>query len=116
MRAPGLATSEATAAYARRFEGRLAREHFRSWNGLSLSSIGFGTYLGPHDDETDAQYRAALRRAVDLGCNVIDAAVNYRFQRSERAVGEALVEMFAGGLRREAVFISTKGGFFPFDG
>src|SRR5437867_2827883 len=115
MRSAGLAAPEGTEAYARRFEKTLARGHFRSWNGLTLSSIGLGTYLGPHDDATDAAYRSAVMRALELGGNVVDTAVNYRFQRSERAVGDALAEAMASGLPRDAVFVSTKGGFIPFD-
>jgi aryl-alcohol dehydrogenase-like predicted oxidoreductase len=42
--------------------------------------------------------------------------VNYRHQRSERAVGEALGRLVSGGkLRREEVIVATKGGFIPFD-
>jgi aryl-alcohol dehydrogenase-like predicted oxidoreductase len=47
---------------------------------------------------------------------MIDTAANYRFQRSERSIGQALAELFAGGkLAREEVVITTKGGYVPFD-
>jgi len=116
MRALGLATPEGTEVPPRRFSGSASPDHFRSWNGLRLSSIGLGTYLGPADEKTDAQYRAATRRALGMGCNVIDTAVNYRHQHSERSVGEALAEAMADGVERRSVFVSTKGGFIPFDG
>jgi len=42
--------------------------------------------------------------------------VNYRHQRSERAVGTALEEgVRQGRLRRDEVLVATKGGFIPLD-
>ncbi len=114
----GCATPEATAAYAQRMGGRVAPGHFRlSSDGLTLSSLGIGTYLGAPDDAVDASYQAAIERALALGCNVIDTAINYRYQRSERAVGRALrAAIKRGDVQREEVVIATKGGFVPFDG
>ena len=49
--------------------------------------------------------------------NVLDTAVNYRCQRSERVIGRSLARAFeSGALRREEVVVATKGGFVPFDG
>jgi aryl-alcohol dehydrogenase-like predicted oxidoreductase len=113
----GYATTEGTARYRERLRGMAAENHFRYEQNLWLSSIGIGTYLGPADDATDRQYVAALTRAVELGVNVIDTAANYRFQRSERAIGTALKELFAGGTyARDEVLLCTKGGYLPFDG
>ena len=110
------ATAEGTAAYARRFDGQLAPAHFRAACGWSVSSIGLGTYLGHADSRTDEQYRNATRVAVERGCNLIDGAINYRFQRSERSIGEALAALTrAQSIRREEVVVSTKGGYLPFD-
>lgn len=117
MPTPRFATAEGTAAYRTRFAADLPPAHFRDFGGLSLSSIGLGTYLGEPDPETDRLYRQAVIRAVGLGCNVIDSAINYRFQRSERAVGEALAALFtSGGVRREELVVATKGGYVSFDG
>jgi aryl-alcohol dehydrogenase-like predicted oxidoreductase len=114
---PGYATPEGTARYAARLQGAVAEGHFREFQGLKISSIGLGTYLGEHDAETDAEYRDAIMRAVELGCNLIDTAVNYRFQQSERAIGQALAALFAQGhVQRDELIIATKGGFIPFDG
>jgi aryl-alcohol dehydrogenase-like predicted oxidoreductase len=78
--------------------------------------MGLGTYLGEPDEATDALYQAAVERALVLGCNLIDTAVNYRHQRSERAIGRALkAALKRGDIQREAVVIATKGGFVPFD-
>jgi aryl-alcohol dehydrogenase-like predicted oxidoreductase len=82
-----------------------------------VSSVGLGTYLGNEDAGTDALYRDAVVRAVELGCNVVDSAINYRHQRSERAVGGALGALVRlGRAARDEVLVATKGGFLPFDG
>ena len=99
-----------------RFAGRLASDHFREAAGLWLSSIGIGTYLGDPDEADDAGYRDSVVAAVRGGCNVIDSAINYRFQRSERSIGQALRLLAAEGFRREEIAVATKGGFIPFDG
>ena len=113
----GRATSEGTAAYRATRGAGTADGHFREWRGLSLSSVGIGTYLGHDDDATDALYEDAIERAIESGINVVDSAVNYRRQRSERAIGRALGRAVrAGGAPREGVVIATKGGFLPFDG
>ncbi len=83
---------------------------------LKLSPIGIGTYLGNADTATDVSYTNAVVRAVQLGCNVIDSAANYRFQRSERSIGDALKKLSEEGFAREKLLICTKGGYLPFDG
>ncbi|HEY6233256.1 MAG TPA: aldo/keto reductase [Pyrinomonadaceae bacterium] len=110
------ASLEATMRYRERFNDTLAAGHFRRQQDLWLSSIGVGTYLGNADDETDRRYTTAIARAVQLGANVIDTAANYRFQRSERAIGKALAQLAAQGFARDEIVICTKGGYLPFDG
>jgi aryl-alcohol dehydrogenase-like predicted oxidoreductase len=108
------ATAEGTARYAARFAGRAAGEHFRSGPaGLTLSSIGLGTYLGRDDEATDRAYREAIVAAVEGGLNVLDSAVNYRFERSERALGAALSELAGRGFARDELVVATKGGYVP---
>lgn len=107
------ATTEGTANYKRRFTGVVAESHFRQSQGLWMSSIGFGSYLGATDERTDEAYRSAVKRAVELGCNVFDTAANYRCQRSERNIGDALADLF--GSARDEIVVSTKGGYVPFD-
>src|SRR5205814_10018321 len=77
------ATKEGTTRYAQKFAGRATEGHFRETHRLVLSSVGIGTYLGQPDAKTDEGYAAAAVTAVESGINVIDAAINYRFQRSE---------------------------------
>jgi diketogulonate reductase-like aldo/keto reductase len=70
-----------------RFAGSRRKWTLPRAQGLALSSIGIGTYLGNPDEATDTNYTNAVVRAVQLGVNVIDSAANYRFQRSERSIG-----------------------------
>ena len=111
------ATTEGTAGYCERFRRQTAEGHFRQEQGLWMSSIGLGSYLGNADERTDEAYRLAVKRAAELGCNVFDSAANYRFQRSERSFGQAFSELFAARtVKREEIIVTTKGGFIPFDG
>jgi aryl-alcohol dehydrogenase-like predicted oxidoreductase len=112
----GFATPEGTAAFRARASGAVAG-HWRVLRGLELSSVGLGTYLGPDDDEGDRAYEGAVARALACGINVLDTAINYRHQRSERAIGSALAAAVAAGrVSRQGVVLATKGGFLPFDG
>jgi aryl-alcohol dehydrogenase-like predicted oxidoreductase len=117
-RIPGHATAEGTRRYAERATALVVDGHFRAFgDGLLVSSLGLGTYLGPDDDVTDQAYRKAVERALALGVNVLDSAVNYRHQRSERAVGAALGAVIGrGAAARDEIVVATKGGFIPFDG
>ena len=110
----GFATVEGTAGYRTRRAARASEGHFRTWQGLTLSSVGIGTYLGAEDEATDRAYQASVRRALELGFNVVDSAINYRHQRSERNVG-AVLRALAREVRiaREDVLIATKGGVMP---
>jgi len=113
----GSATADGTLRYAARFQGRSAAGHFREIRGgLVLSSIGIGTYLGEPDPHTDAAYANAIVAAVESGINVVDSAINYRFQRSERSVRAALKKLFAKGYSRDEIVVCTKAGFLTPDG
>src|SRR5262245_51278832 len=110
------ATVAGTTNYKDRFTGSLAEGHFRQSQDLWMSSIGLGSYLGEADERADEAYRVAVKRAVELGCNVFDTAANYRFQRSERNFGEAFAELFSSAkLARDEVIVTTKGGYIPFE-
>jgi len=110
------ATKEGTTRYAKRFAGRAAEGHFRETQRLVLSSIGIGTYLGQPDTRTDEGYAGAVASAVESGINVMDAAINYRFQRSERSIGAAIAQLAARGFTREEFVVCTKGGYLTPDG
>jgi len=110
------ATPAGTKHYAERFAGRAVNGHFREAQNLVVSSLGIGTYLGKPDPKTDTLYTAAVVAAAQSGINFIDAAINYRFQRSERSIGAALKELSAKGFSREELVICTKGGYLTPDG
>jgi aryl-alcohol dehydrogenase-like predicted oxidoreductase len=121
------ATVEASRRYAAKFTERVSQDlpgpghraapgHFREAQRLALSSIGIGTYLGNLDVAADQAYAEAVQAAVEAGINVVDTAINYRFQRSERSVGEALRRLAEKGFAREELLICTKGGFLAPDG
>jgi aryl-alcohol dehydrogenase-like predicted oxidoreductase len=112
----GFATPQGTLRYAARFRGKSAAGHFREApSGLVLSSIGIGTYLGEPDEATDEAYSGAVVAAVEGGFNVVDTAINYRFQRSERSIGAALKELLSNGFARDEIVLCTKAGFLTPD-
>jgi aryl-alcohol dehydrogenase-like predicted oxidoreductase len=117
----GRATETGTSQFADWAVGQrgVNRGHFREFCGLSLSSLGIGTYLGDVDAETDRLVENAISQSVSSGAvNVIDTAINYRFQRAERSVGRALARLIGdqvpGG--REALLVCTKNGYLSSDG
>lgn len=111
----GKATPEGTAAYAKKHPA-VHPGHWRSSHGLTVSSFGLGSYLGNADPVTDGKYASAADRALALGLNVLDSAVNYRYQRSERNLGLGLKKAIeSGSVSREGVLVCTKGGFISGD-
>ena len=116
---PGARASAAgTERLAARFAGERVTDFYRSTgDGLLASSIGIGTYLGEPVDADDARYEEALRAALAAGINLIDAAINYRCQRSERVVGRVLASLGGDRVgRRDEIIVCTKGGYIPLDG
>ncbi len=111
---PGFATPDGTGRYAARFR-ELPEGHFRGQQDLLFSSIGIGTYLGNPDVTTDQGYTDAVVAAVCGGVNVIDSAINYRFQRSERSIGAALKRLWELGCARDELIVCTKGGYLTPD-
>jgi aryl-alcohol dehydrogenase-like predicted oxidoreductase len=80
-------------------------------NGVRVSAIGLGTWQfgsrewGYGEAYAQTEALAIVRRALDLGIDLLDTAEIYAFGRSERIVGEAI----AG--RRPEAFVATK--LFP---
>ena len=114
---PSGGTPTGTATYGKRFQSRFAADYFReASNGLCVSSIGVGTYLGNNADDDDRAYTAVVRRAIESGINLIDTAINYRSQRSEQAIGEAIQDVLSAGVvSRDELVICSKGGYIPLD-
>ena len=111
----GRATAEGTLKFAQ--SRPAANGHWRQDLGVTLSSVGMGTYLGKWDDATDAAVAQAARRVISKGVNVLDSAINYRFQRGERSLGRALRDGIAAGeFTRDQILVCTKGGYLSFEG
>ncbi|HVP44117.1 MAG TPA: aldo/keto reductase [Terriglobales bacterium] len=119
---PGFATAEGTARYRQRFPQLAQAGHFRrpehvpGAGELWLPSIGLGTYLGEPDDAGDKRYTEAIAEALRSGINLLDTAINYRHQRSERNIREALSKLMDAGVRRDEIVVCTKAGYLSFDG
>lgn len=114
----GHATAAGTIRFANRFASSLTPQFYRSVvDGICVSSIGMGTYLGDYDDAEDARYVTVLAAGIERGLNLIDTAINYRCQRSERAAGHAIRRAIEDRIAsRDEIVVSTKGGYIPLDG
>lgn len=111
------ATKEGTFGYLKQFP-KYSRDFYRFNGEAFLSSLGLGTFRKePYREENYVlNYEDAVKTAVLNGINVIDTAINYRYQMSEREIGKALSELFAEGkATREQLFITSKAGFLPLD-
>src|SRR3954464_4981750 len=113
----GHATADGTQRLRKRFGRARAADFYRPIADDTLAtSLGLGTYLGECDDSEDARYSVTIGAALDRGINLIDTAINYRCQRSERAIGKALRNSFAAGIvKRDEVVVCTKGGYIPLE-
>lgn len=85
-----------------------------------VSALGIGTALGDPTDVEDMRYEAAVAEALAAGITVVDTAINYRCQRSERAVGRAVARAVArakqsDGRRGGTLRVCTKGGYVPLE-
>ena len=85
----GYATSEGTKSFSEKF----LTENYNSFQNLHLSNVGMGTYLGEPNSQTDEMIIEAIKKSILSGVNVIDTAINYRAQKSERNIGKALSEL-----------------------
>jgi aryl-alcohol dehydrogenase-like predicted oxidoreductase len=115
----GRATAAGTARYGARVATKLASDFLRplTRDGVLVSSIGLGSYLGECDDADDIRYADTAHHAIATGINFLDTAINYRCQRSERAFAKALsraVRMETAS--RDEIVVCTKGGYIPLDG
>ena len=110
---PGYATSTGTKTFSEKF----LTGNYNSFQNLQLSNIGIGTYLGEPDSQTDSIVKDAVKKSILAGVNVIDTAINYRAQKSERSIGTALSELInENSIKRDEVFICTKNGYVTNDG
>lgn len=115
----GWATAAGTERYRTRVTAKLASDFLRQLtpDGVLVSSIGLGSYLGECEEADDIRYADTAHQAIATGVNLLDTAINYRCQRSERAFGKALsraVRMETAS--RDELVVCTKGGYIPLDG
>ena len=112
----GYATSEGTKKFAER-QNQDSRKNYKNVHNLTLSNVGIGTYLGNPDAETDYNVQSAVKKSILGGINVIDSAINYRAQKAERSVGNAISQLIDNNdVSREEIFVSTKNGYVTNDG
>src|ERR687888_1151642 len=115
----GFATRAGTKKFAEHaFEKGIPSNHFRNFDGLHLSSIGLGTYLGEPTAEDDKAIEKAVYEFIrSSAVNVIDTAINYRAMRSEKSIGKALLRLTRDHIiSRDELFICTKNGYITNDG
>lgn len=105
------ATLEGTRRFAARFPPETSPGFYRQAQDVLISSVGIGSYLGAMDSKTDAAYTAAVHAALGAGVNLIDTSLNYRHQRSERAVAAGIRAFIESGGRRDEIVVCTKGGY-----
>jgi len=112
----GYATPEGTKKFAER-QNQDSHKNYKNVHNLTLSNVGIGTYLGNPDTETDYIVQDAIKKSILGGINVIDSAINYRAQKAERSVGNAISQLIDNDdISREEIFVSTKNGYVTNDG
>nr|AIF06498.1 aldo/keto reductase [uncultured marine thaumarchaeote KM3_193_A03] len=112
----GYATPEGTKKFAER-QHVTSQKNYKNIHNLTLSNVGIGTYLGNPDTETDYLVQDAVKKSILGGVNVIDSAINYRAQKAERSVGNAISQLIDNNdISREEIFVSTKNGYVTNDG
>jgi len=112
----GYATPEGTKKFAER-QNQDSHKNYKNVHNLTLSNVGIGTYLGNPDIETDYIVQNAVKKSILGGINVIDSAINYRAQKAERSVGNAISQLIDNNdISREEIFVSTKNGYVTNDG
>ncbi len=111
------ATKEGTFGYLKKF-GHYSKDFYRFNGELFFPSLGIGTYKAePYKEENYIiNYGEAIKTALRNGIHFIDTAINYRYQMSEREIGEALQEMTESEeIKRNEVIVASKAGFIPLD-
>jgi len=115
----GSATENGTLQYTNRNKSEIHAENFKSceFTNWKVSTLGLGTYIGPPDDLNDFYiYNAVKSSVLSGGINLIDSAINYRYMKSERAVGKALKTLlYKYEYDRGELIISSKIGYVPED-
>lgn len=116
MSIPGHATPEGTQQFAEKFQSQYSQHAYSPLGrtNLSVSNIGFGTYRCHQEAET---HRAALRLALQKGCNLIDTSANYTDGNAEVLIGDVLNRevVWENLLERENVVVTSKVGYIQWE-
>lgn len=88
--------------------------NYSQCEGLLISSISLGSYLGVPNTLVDQCLVDIVIDAVNSGITYIDTAANYRCGRSEQAIGKALSCLDAQGYDGPPIIVGTKAGFLPY--
>ena len=117
---PGIATAEGFQKF--RLRGpEVPASFFREINGsegLSVGSVSLGTRMGGLNSQTDLeQFNAIIDCVISGSVNLLDTAINFRHQKSERNIARALRYLSEQRrITRDQLFIATKGGVVHDDG
>lgn len=107
----GQATESSTKNYADKIwqnNPKISPNTWRVMEGLTVSKIGFGSYRTNGNEEN----KAALKKALLNGVNLIDTSINYMDSESEKFIGETLTDLCEKNfIAREEVVVITKGGY-----
>lgn len=110
----GCVTSDGTQKFAE--NSGINKANFKNFQNLYLSNVGIGTYLGDVDTRTDELVTNAVKQSILSGVNVVDTAINYRSQKAERSIGNAISELINDGkITRDQIFLSSKNGYVTND-
>lgn len=115
----GYANKDATKSFMKQaIKNGIPGSHFKIFDGLYLSSIGMGTYLGELTTVDDEKIENAVYESIkSYAINVIDTALNYRSMKSEKNIGQAIRKLTEEEkISRDEFFVSTKNGYITNDG
>lgn len=107
----GFATEAGSKLFSAKF-GKTTCSFYNTVEGIRISNLGLGTHGGGANKKTDHEYFLAVCSAVSQGVNLVDTSINYRSQRSEITIGNALRLLSKQNPDlREGLIIGTKGGY-----
>lgn len=112
----GSASVEGTKFFSHRNKENIHKNHFKkTYDDMTISSVGIGSYLGNPDDMNDFYLYNAIKTALLSGAvNMIDTAINYRYMKSEKAIGKALqILLVKYKIQRSEYIVASKVGFVP---
>ena len=108
----GYANIKGTEKYSKKFINKNTSDFYNTThNGLKLSSIGIGMYKGMKNPKGDKHWEKSLIFGILNGINVIDNAIRYRGQLSEKLLGKVIANLIKNKkITRKEIFITSKVG------